>query len=451
MSSLTQYIQLYDANSELIDSACGAPALNAARRRARRALDGAVLPDRHTEGYEKTSLDELFAPDLGVNISRLRMPVDVAASFKCDVPNLSTLMAIVEGDTFVPTSTLLSNMPEGLTVMSLARAAVEEPETVERYYGSVASLARPEVALNTMMAQDGVYIHVGRGVKVRRPVQIVNIFGTPTTMAAFRRILVVAEPESEINILLCDHTRRAGTQYLSSQVIEVVALDGARVDIYDIEEATPDTHRVSGLFARQSDRTSLLVNGMTLLNGATRNDYDIDIAGSHADTMLAGMAIASATQHVDNSSDVHHRAPRSKSNQLFKYALDGKATGAFEGSIEVTPEAPFTEAFQSNRNILASRDARMHTKPQLLIYNDEVKCSHGATTGQLDANALFYMQTRGIPLEEARTLLMQAFMVDVIDTIRVPEVRDRLRYLVDRRFSITGDHSTLCSDCNIRQ
>lgn len=450
MSSLKQYTELYDSHRDLIDGRCEAPAMNAARVRARASLtDSSRLPDKGDEGYERTSLEQMFAPDLGVNVNRLQMPLDPSATFRCDVPNLSTLLAFVVNDTFVPTTTLLNNAPEGLTVMSLARACREFPALTDSYYASCAPLDRSAVALNTMMAQDGVLIHVGRGVRVQRPVQIVNIFNSPEPLAAFRRILVVAEEDSEINILLCDHTQRHDADYISSQVIEVVAKERSRVDIYDIEEATPRTRRLNQVFARQHDGSNLLLNGMTLLNGSTRNEYDIDIAGEHCETMLAGMAIASGTQHVDNTSDVHHRAPHSHSNQLFKYALDGHATGAFEGCIEVTADAPYTQAYQSNRNILVSAEARMHTKPQLLIYNDEVKCSHGATTGQLDANALFYMQARGIPQDEARTLLMQAFMVDVIDTIRVEGVRDRLRHMVERRFACGGDQSALCSDCSL--
>jgi len=446
--SLIQYTQLYDAHRLTIDARCGAAAMNAAREHARRAIaEGDLrLHERGDEDYERTSVNDLFAPDLGVNINRLNVPLDVAATFRCDVPNLSTLMAFVVNDTFVPSSTLLKNCPEGLTVCSLAAADSLLPGVLDRYYGAVAPVDRADVALNTMMAQDGVLIHVGRGVRVSRPVQVVNIFNSPEPLAAFRRILVVAEEDSEVNILLCDHTQRPGIKYVNSQVVEVVAMPGARVDVYDIEESTPDTGRLNLMFVRQHDRSNVLVDSLTLLNGLTRNEFDIDIKGEHCETMLGGMVIASGTQHVDNASQVHHRAPRSHSNQLFKYALDGHATGAFEGSIDVTPAAPFTQAYQSNRNILASPDARMHTKPRLLIYNDEVKCSHGATTGQLDANALFYMQTRGIPAEEARTLLMQAFMVDVIDTIRVEGVRDRLRHLVERRFACGGT-SALCSGC----
>ena len=160
------------------------------------------------------------------------------------------------------------------------------------------------------------------------------------------------------------------------------------------------------------------------------------------------MAVGSDNMHVDNSSIIRHLAPHCNSRQLFKYVLDDHSSGAFEGSILVTPGAPFTEAYQSNRNILAHPDARMHTRPQLEIYNDDVKCSHGATTGQLDNEALFYMRTRGIPEREAKVMLMQAFMTDVIDTVRMDGLRDRLRHLVEKRFAgaeaLCGEFRSSC-------
>lgn len=443
MNALTQYTELYKSNRELIDSR-SASVLNDRRRLAAEVLSTARLPRKGDEGFEKTSIEDMFAPDFGVNVARVDIPCDVASAFKCAVPNVSTLLGVVVNDKFVATASLLKNLPDGVTVMSLAEAASRFPEMVSRYYGQAALLDSPGTALNTMLVQDGVYIHVADGVKLTRPIQIVNLFSSPVPMMALRRVLVVAGRDSEVSVLMCDHTMTADTACLSSQVVEIFAGENSRVDYYDIEESAAQTSRYCQLYAVQEEGSNLLVNGMTLLNGTTRNEYRVRMAGEHCETMLAGIAIGSRCQHVDNSSDVIHSMPRCHSNQLFKYVLDDRATGAFEGSIEVTPGARFTEAFQTNRNVLASPDARMHTKPQLLIYNDDVKCSHGATTGQLDQRALFYMQTRGIPEAEARMMLMQAFMVDVIDTVRVESLRDRLRHLVERRFA--GDN-VLCGDC----
>lgn len=443
MGAINQYIDLFDQNAGTVNAG-SAPVLNRLRAEARKAIEGAQLPGKGVEGYEKTSIDEMFAPDYGVNIARVPIPVDVAASFRCDIPNVSTLLGVVVNDSFHPTASLLKNLPAGVTVMSLARAAAERPEFVEPYYGQLAPLSDPAAALNTMLVQDGVLIHIAPGVKLERPIQIVNIFSSPTPLLAFRRMLIVAERGSAAKLLVCDHTQDCSQRYLSSQVVEVYADSGAQLDIYDIEESSPLTSRHSKLYASQQDGSNLMVNGSTLIGGSTRNEYAITLDGPGADCRLAGMAIGTDSMHTDNSSSVTHNAERCHSDQLFKYVLDDKATGAFEGSITVTAGGRFTEAYQSNRNILASTDARMHTKPQLLIFNDDVKCSHGATTGQLDQNAIFYMRSRGIPLAEARTMLMQAFMVDVIDTVRLDGLRDRLRHLVEKRF--TGERA-LCGEC----
>ncbi|MDE6086114.1 MAG: Fe-S cluster assembly protein SufD, partial [Muribaculaceae bacterium] len=259
-----------------------------------------------------------------------------------------------------------------------------------------------------------------------------------------RRILIVAEQDSAISILNCDHTMSDAVEALTSQVVEIILAENSHVDVCEIEETGTKQRRYSQTYVRQLDGSDISLGGMTLTNGKTRNEYLIDIAGEHCECSLGGMAIGSGEQHIDNSSDVIHNAPHSASRQLFKYVLDDNSSGAFEGSIQVTPQAPFTEAYQTDRNILASPHARMHTKPQLLIYNDEVKCSHGATTGQLDEQALFYMRSRGIPLEEARLMLMQAFMTEVVDTVRVEAVRDRLRHLVERRLA---GFDASCNDC----
>lgn len=436
MNALTQYIDLYNDNREVIDAG-SAPLLNAQRPAALAALRGKSLPEKGDEGYEITSVADLLAPDYGLNIARIDIPVDVAETFRCDVPNMSSLMGVVANDKFVPTKSLLRNLPEGVTVMSLAEAAVRFPDSVARCYGKIAPLDNAQVALNTLLVQDGVYIRLEKGVKLDRPLQIVNVFQSDVPMMAVRRLLVDVGEDADLRLLLCDHSNNPAVAYLGMQVIEANVGSGARFEVYDIEESDASTRRLSLAFVCQEERSTFLGNATTLLNGITRNEYTVDILGERCSTGLYGMAVGSAAQHVDNSTVINHRVGRSTSNQLFRYVLDDDARGAFEGLIEVFPDARFTEAFQTNNNILASQGAQMHAKPQLIINNDDVKCSHGATTGQLNQEALFYMQSRGIPRDEARTMLMQAFMVDVIDTVSVEALRDRLRHLVEKRFAGT--------------
>lgn len=445
-SSLKQYTELYEANREALERHSAAP-LNALRGEALERLtrDGARLPGLRDEGYEKTSLEKMFAPDFGLNINRVDIPVDVAESFRCAVPHMSTLLGVTVNDAFHPVGQLETKLPEGVRFMSLKRAAEVCPDVLEKYYGRLAPKGETPVALNTLLCQDGVLIHVGSGVRSDRTLQLVNIFSAPAPLMAARRLLIVVEEGASLQLLMCDHTQDGENAYLSDQVAEIYLGERASLDLCDIEESSARSSRLSQTWVRQSAGSRLNHATVTLTCGTTRNDVNVAIDGEGCDTFLAGMAIGDAKMHVDNHTAVSHHARRSRSNQLFKYVLDGEAQGAFEGSIVVSDGAGQTEAYQSNRNILASSEARMHTKPQLEIYEDDVKCSHGATTGQLDQEAIFYMQTRGIPLAEARTMLMQAFMSDVIDTVAIDGLRDRLRHLVDNRFSHSGDAA--CDDC----
>ncbi len=445
MGSIDQYLDLYKENRDAIN-AHSSDVLNGFREVAFKAIGESQLPKRGAESYEKTSIDEMFAHDYGVNINRMNIPVNVAASFKCDVPNMSTWMSFIVNDMFHASPSSRNKMPEGVIVDSLARVASEYPELVAKYYGTVAPLEDSGVALNTLLVQDGVMIYIPRGVKLEKSLQLVNIFSSPIDLMAVRRLLVVLEDDAEAQLLVCDHTQDSEHKYLSSQVIEIIMGERSRFEIYDMEESSATTSRYSRLFARQAAGSNLLINGTTLMCGTSRNGYDIDIVGDGCETLLAGMAIGTDHQHVDNCSNINHKASRCHSSQLFKYVLDNESTGAFEGSILVAPNATYTEAYQSNRNLLASTSAKMHAKPQLIIYNDEVKCSHGATTGQLDATALFYMRSRGISEKEARLMLMQAFMVDVIDTVRMEGLRDRLRHLVEKRFY---GQQMLCGECSV--
>lgn len=433
-NSLQQYLDLYDAYREAICSHSAEP-LNALREAAREALEHAVLPRKGSEDYEATDLNEAFAPDYGVNINRVNFTGDGAESFRCDVPNMSTCLYYVYNDILAAAPTARNNVPEGVVITSLCEAAKHRPELLTQYYGKQAALTKPEVALNTLLAQDGVFIYVPDGTVMEKTIQLVNIFNATRPIMSVRRMLIIVGKQAQARILVCDHTQNLDVQYLSNEVVEIVADQGATVDFYALEESSPDTTRVSNVFVNQQADSNVLIDGITLLNGFTRNNFSIEVNGEHAETHLMGMAIAGQKQHVDNLTFIAHKAPRCTSNEMFKYVLNDHAVGAFAGKILVEPDCPRVEAYQGNRNLCASPEARMYTKPQLEIYTDDVKCSHGATVGRLDEDALFYLQTRGIGKEQARTLLMQAFMSDVIDGVRLEVLRDRLRHLVEKRFA----------------
>lgn len=443
MSSINQYIDLLNANREAIDSH-SAGALNAARQSALEALAGQRMPVKGDEDYEVTDLEEVFAADYGVNINRIEMAANLAEAFHCDVPNLSTCLYFLINDSFKAAKNSANALPDGVIVKSLRDAAADNADIVDRYYGKAARLSDRPTALNTLLAQDGVFVYVPKGVAVEKPLQIVNILTSGAPLMACRRLLIVVEENAQLRMLACDHTQAHNVDFLNSQVVEIFAGKNSVVDFYDIEDSSDRTRRVSTLYLHQEAGSNLMVDGITLKNGMTRNDFIVDLAGDNTELHLLGMAMASGQRHVDNHTMVRHTAKGGHTDELFKYVLDDKAVGSFSGLIKVEPEADKTEAYQSNRNVLASTEARMFSKPQLLIDCDDVKCSHGSSIGQIDQNALFYMRSRGIPEHEARLMLMQAFMNDVIDGVRLESLKDRLRHLVGSH--ILGN-SASCHDC----
>lgn len=391
---------------------------------------------------------DVFAPDYGVNLDHLPMQADLAGSFRCGVPQLNSLLAVVANDVFYPTDTLLRNAPDGLFAGSLRSVPERFATDASAMLAHSAEHGDAPALVNGLLLHDGVYIRVEQGVEVEKPLQIVNIFNSDIPMLTPRRVLVHAMPGSRVRILLCDHTQTPGTAHLNSQVVQVKAERGATVELYDIEESSESTTRYWQLFAEQAEGSSLTVNTSYLKGGKTVNTYRIDCA-DNTQTALSGLVIASGSEDVANRVDLRHTGRHSASRQLFKTALFDSARGAFEGNIYVAEGAVRTDATQSCRNLLASRDARMVSEPQLEIYCDDVKCSHGATTGQLDERALFYMQTRGVPLEEARNMLTQAFMADVIDNISFEVLRQRMHMLVEKRLSgASADCSSCASACH---
>ena len=435
MSSLKQYINLFIENRATIE-AHSAGVLNCKRDKALSALKDSKLPQKGNENYEITNLNDMYAPDYGVNINRFNFGADTANAFRCDVPNMSTWLYFSFNDTYYSSRTASIALPKGVIIGSFKQLSEQHGELISKYYSTLAPIENATVALNTLLAQDGLFIYIPKNTTLEKPLQLVNILNATIPVMVNRRILIVLEENAHAKMLVCDHTQNQDLDFLNSQVIEIFAGKNSSFDLYDLEESGERTHRVSSLWIRQEEYSNVLVNGITLVNGHTRNDYSIDVVGENAETHLYGMAIAGNEQHIDNYTEIKHNVGHCSSNELFKYILEDKSRGAFCGRIKVEPNAPRIEAYQGNRNI--------YSKPQLEIYTDDVKCSHGSTIGQLDQDAIFYMQARGISKNEARMLLMQAFMADVISTVRMDSLKDRLRHLVDKRLY---GKLTLCQQC----
>ena len=433
MNSEQQYIDLYTEAADLVKRH-SADVLNAVRDKAFADFKAQGFPSRKVERYKYTDMAQLFEPDYGLNLNRLEIPVNPYQAFKCDVPNLSTSLYFVVNDSFYTKSLPQAHIPDGVVVESLRRVATEKPDFIEKYYAKIAQTGTDAItALNTMLAQDGLLVYVPRNVKVDRTVQVINILRSDVDLMVNRRVLIVLEEGAEAKFLFCDHASDDRC-FLATQVIEAYVGRNASLELNCLEETHYKNTRISNVYIEQQADSRVNHNVITLHNGVTRNRLDLVFKGEGAECQCNGCVIADRNQHVDNNTLIDHQVPHCTSNELYKYVLDEEATGAFAGRVLVRKDAQKTISQETNQNLVATKKARMYTQPMLEIYADDVKCAHGSTVGQLNDAAMFYMRQRGISEREAKLLLEFAFVNEVIDKMELEPLRDRLHYLVEKRF-----------------
>lgn len=475
MTSEKQYIELYKAMRSVID-ANSAPALNAHREEAAKVLERVGLA--RPKDFTHVDPEEVLAPDYALNLERHEVPTSREDLFTCGVPELSTDVHFLINEQYVSDSRRPATSGAWFAG-SLRQFAVQHPEIVAQYYNRLAmnqednyderanntnvTAHRPlgEAALSTMLTQDGFVLYVPDGVQMEKPVQLISLMRSVDDLLASQRLLIIVGKDAKACLLACDHASLLNRidengnstdefpQQACLQVTEAFVGEGASLDFYSLEEHNLQVARLSSIYVEQQASSNVVLGGYALTAGKTRNRVYIDLKGEHAQTTLNGMVIADDRQMVDNITYIRHRVPDCQSNELYKYVLDDESRGSFIGRILVQEGAVQTDAHQTDRNLSLTDKTRMMARPELEIYADDVKCSHGATVGQLNQQAMYYMRTRGIPEAEARLLLMFAFMGDVIDGIRLEPLKDRLKHLVEKRFR--GELSTQCKTCAAKQ
>lgn len=440
-----QYIDIFTQYRTTIDSK-SANGINIYRDRAFEAFKKNGFPTGKLEDYKYFDVSAEFIPDYGLNLNRLPLKGNPYFAFKCEVHNLSSNLYYVLNDTFHSQYMPDMEYPEGVFVGSLMQFAEQHPDLCEKYYAQAADMDHNGiVAFNTMFSQDGFVVYVPKGVVLDKPIQLINILKSDMDYLVNRRILVIAEDNAQVKLLTCDHTVDE-SRFLVTQVTEIFAGQNASVDYYELEENSDKVSRVTSTYIDEKETANVLINNLTLNCGKSRNNYYVKLGGEYAEANVCGMVISDREQLVDNFVFMDHAVPHCQSNQLFKYVLMDHSKGSFCGRIVVEKDAQKTQAYQNNRNLCASPDARMYSKPQLEIYADDVKCSHGLTTGQLDEDAMFYLRSRGILHEEARLMLMQAFTADVLDHVRIDSLKERLQGLVEKRFK---GETARCGNCAV--
>lgn len=446
MNSQQQYIDLYRQCEQLICSHSPEP-MNTPRAQAFSDFCRQGLPNRKQERYKYTDMQQLLAPDFGLNLNRLSVPFTPEDIFHCEVPNLSSLLFYVLNDAPYALSPGTTHLPEGVFVGSIHQLTSKNAHFIEKYYAHLAQTSTDAMAaLNTMLAQDALVVHVEKNVRVDQTIQVVNLMRGNVPLMHNRRVLIVAEEGSQARLLFCDHTLD-DQSFLTLEVVEAYIGKNAQIEIYNLEETHSKNIRVSNTYIRQSADSRLKHNSLTLHNGTTRNTLEVYLAEPGAECQCNGAIIADKQQKVDNNTRIVHQTHHCQSHELYKYVLNQQSVGAFAGHVLVEKDAQQTVSQETNQNLCLTDEARMYTQPMLEIYADDVKCSHGSTVGQLNEAAIFYMQQRGISIEEAKLLLQTAFINEVVNLIQVAPLRDRLLHLVDQRFKGKLNQCEGCKLC----
>lgn len=317
-------------------------------------------------------------------------------------------------------------VPQGVQITKLSQAQVEPH--LARY---ASYQHNPFVALNTANFEDGLFIHIPKGVVVEQPIEILiesAANGHPTV--SHPRILIVAEPDSHATIVET-YTGSRGT-YFTNPVTELIAGDHAVIDHYKVQTESEQAYHVSTLQIQLGRDTNFRSHSLAFGGALVRNDVNA-VLSEGAECTLNGLYVVNGEQHIDNHTAIDHAKPHGASHELYKGILDGHSSAVFNGKILVRKDAQKTDAKQTNKNLVLSEEAVIDTKPELQIHADDVRCTHGATIGQLDPEGIFYLQSRGIGLADARNLLIYAFARDIVDRVQVAALRAQLEQLLLER------------------
>lgn len=343
---------------------------------------------------------------------------------------------------YCPELSSVKDLPAGVKACSLSTAFSESPTLLEQYLARYASFAdHGFVALNTAFMNDGGFIHIPKGLVLERPIYLLFVStGGDKPAAMHPRNLILVERESQATIIegyigldVTPGTRNSGglsnfeNVYFTNAVTEMVVGEGAVVHYAKVQRESERAFHIATVQVQQERSSNVTTHSVAFGSTLAREALDIVLGGEGAESQLNGLYVITGSQHVDNHTTIDHAKPHCNSREVYKGVLDGRSAGVFNGKIKVRKDAQKTDAKQSNKNLLLSEDAVINTKPQLEIYADDVKCTHGATIGQIDQEAIFYLRSRGIGIEEARSLLTYAFANDVLERITYKALRDRLR------------------------
>ena len=392
------------------------------------------FPSKKDENWKYTSLNSVTKPDYS-----LAATGDDAIEFK-DVKqyflnDIDTFKIVfIDG---VYSSYLSETTHDGVDVCLLSSALTKPKfkQVIDVYFNKIAK-NESLTALNTAFAKEGAYIYVPKSMAVNKPIQIVHLStGNEANLMLQPRNLIVAEENAEVQVIERHQSLSSNAVFINS-VTEIYAGKHARVDYYKIQNDKENASLIDNTHIDQQESSEVSVHTFSFGGKLTRNNLNYYQNGEHINSILKGVTIIEDKQHVDHNTLVHHKQPNCESHQDYKGIFDDKSTGVFNGKVVVDAIAQKINAYQSNNNILVSDKASINSKPQLEIFADDVRCSHGCTIGQLDEDALFYMRTRGIGKKEGRALLMYAFANNVLESVKIPQLKARITNLIAEKLGV---------------
>ena len=392
------------------------------------------FPTKKLEAWKYTSLNAVLKNDYSIfpNKENTVQFADVKKYFIHDIDTYKIVFIDGKYSSFLSDTT---HDGKDVCLMSSALSNSKYKAVIENYFNKIAKQDNL-TSLNTAFANEGAYIYIPKNVEVEKPIQIINFTtGSEAATMVQPRNLIVVEENAHVQIIE-RHQSLTENPVFSNVVTEIFSAKNSTVDFYKIQNDKSNASLVDNTYIEQKSNSVVSVHTFSFGGNITRNNLNFYQRGEHIDSILKGITIIEGKQHVDHHTLVHHIEPNCESHQDYKGIFDARSTGVFNGKVIVEKEAQKTNAYQQNNNVLISDKATINAKPQLEIFADDVKCSHGCTIGQLDNDALFYMQQRGIPAKEGKALLMYAFANTVLESVKIPEVKSRINKLIASKLGV---------------
>ena len=393
------------------------------------------FPTKRDEEWKYTSLNSLLKNDYTM-FPKSEATVELKDVKKYFLHEIESFKIVFIDGVY---SSFLSDTSHEVADVCILSSALKQPKykmVIDHYFGKAASKTDSLTSLNTAFSKEGAFIHIPKNVVLPKPVQILNFStGSEKEIILQPRNLIVVGENSHVQIYE-RHQNLGENVVLTNAVTEVIAHKRAIADSYKIQNDNASASLIDNTYVQQKESSIVSVNTFSFGGNITRNNLEFHHEGEHITSNLNGITVIGNKQHVDNHTLVHHKMENCESHEMYKGIFDDRSTGVFNGKVIVDKEAQKTNAYQQNDNVLIGDKASINAKPQLEIFADDVKCSHGCTIGQLDDSALFYLQSRGIPKKEAKGLMLFAFCNDVVEKIRIPALKSRINKLLTEKLGV---------------